>query len=382
MTISITSSLLLYLFTFSISVFFSWCLSRINTSVVFVGRANRVFERAIKILLVVLILAPVVLLFTLRINVGTDYFGYEYLYNYYASRGGTIESLFHAGKEIGYGIVNLVGYHLFHNYRGVLFISSLLVSIPALIGLIIFDKRNIAIGWSIYLLTLYPSSFNGTRQHIAVSFCLLAIVLLLYEQYVIAATLIVISYFFHALSIVTVIFPILMIYGRRSSINKLKILVPSILASGFFGGAILSSLARIPLIAYYYNKYLDTKGVVTFMHFVTHISFKIPLSIILIILSARLVYENRNNFALIVYTFFDYAFILASYYIRWAIRMQYYSMIAAPLIIMSIRYSLKGKPKERLLVMSSLLFTYILRFLIIFGYSRYDGIVPYSFIIN
>jgi hypothetical protein len=147
----------------------------------------------------------------------------------------------------------------------------------------------------------------------------------------------------------------------------------------------LELIARIPLVAYYYYKYIGTRGVATIMLFIVQTFFKLPITCILLMYSNQLIKYNKKNSALIIYTFFDYFFIFASHYIRWAIRMQYYTMLVAPFLFNLIdKLSAAECDREkkchnwkaiRLLV----IITYITRFLIVFGYSRYDGIIPYNF---
>ena len=381
---NVVESLFFYFMVFCISIFFSKILSSLHTKVSFVGHFSKVYEHVIRFIFFILTILPLVIIFTYRNDVGTDYRSYKYIYDYQVAKGGGIDSIFTTGEELGYALVNVLGYQIFHSYQGSLLIASILILVPALLGIILYDPRHLPIGWCIYVFTLYPSSFNGIQQHIVVAFSLLSVVLAYKNRYVYAVLLVILGCFFHFLSLFSFVFLFLIKYEdsrhHPEKIEKLHFLFIIVLCAGVFAGVLFRILAYIPLFAHYYYKYIYTFADVTVLHFITHTIFKLPLTVVLFIYAGKLVQNNVKNFMLILFTFFDYAFIFSSYYIRWAIRMQYFSMVAAPLIIMSLLAVSKYHKDNYFAIKYGLLLTYVFRFFIIFGYSRYDGIVPYAFI--
>lgn len=376
---SIVESLIFYLSIFFISTFFAYFLSLSYTKLRLVGPYSRFWIHIVRGLFFTLTCAPLVYIFTVRNNVGVDYHTYEVMYYQYISWGFNLDSILNVDKELGYGFINLLGYQLFDDFRGVLFLSALLVVVPVLVGLRCFNPAKIHYGWLVYLLTLFLSSFNGTRQHISVSFCLLAIVLAYKSHYLKSVLLIVVAYFFHAPSIFTVVFYGLLLLCKKNAKGKLTWLIPTFVIIDCLGGYLLNLLSGIPLIQIYYLKYMDTIGQVTIMHFVTHTLFKLPFTIICLWCINQLITRNKENLTLFIYTLFDYSFIAASYYIRWAIRMQYYTMIAAPLLVMEISELKNSKIHPQVLI-GIIFLVLIIRFLLLFGYSGFDGVVPYNFL--
>lgn len=375
----IVGSILFYIITFFISTLFAWFLSLTYSKIKFVGPYAGAAMKVSRGLLFLLTCAPLSIMFTFRDGVGVDYESYKSLYYFYVSTGADLNSIVRSGEEVAYGIINILGYELFDSYQGTLFLVSLLIVIPVLKSLLIFDPERITIGWLWYLLTLFPSSFNGMRQHIAVAFCFLAIALAYKRKSLWAVLSILAGSLFHKSCVFTFIFFILLRISKKNAYKRFLWLMPLVVLADIGGAYALSLLSNIPLVSIYFLKYADTAGVVTTMHFFAHSIFKLPLTFILLWYAKPLIRQNPRNFALILYTFFDYAFIAASYTIRWAIRMQYYTMIAAPFIVMAFLITDKEKLLNRKALAALLIVAEIIQFVCIFGYSGYDGIMPYSF---
>jgi transmembrane protein EpsG len=382
---TVVESIIFYFCVFAVSILGAYGLSLTYSKWKFVGVMATFEKKLIRLIMFILSCLPPILIFSIRYKVGTDYDTYENMYHIYANSKELYSSLINSNKEIGYGLINIIGYRLFKNYRGVLFLVSLCVVLPAFTALYKFDNKHIAFGWFIYLFTLFPSSFNGTRQHIAVSFCMLSAMYAYKDKYLKAILFILIGFTFHKPCLFAFILLLIFITVKKMPKTKLKVYTAIILLITILSGMTLELIARIPLVAYYYYKYIGTRGVATIMLFIVQTFFKLPITCILLMYSNQLIKYNKKNSALIIYTFFDYFFIFASHYIRWAIRMQYYTMLVAPFLFNLIdKLSAAECDREkkchnwkaiRLLV----IITYITRFLIVFGYSRYDGIIPYNF---
>ena len=82
---------------------------------------------------------------------------------------------------------------------------------------------------------------------------------------------------------------------------------------------------------------------------------------------------------IIICPLIDFIFIFMSKVIRWTIRMTYFTMAAMPLSIMLIGSNDEIKDRDKKLVIFLLIITLILRFIALFGYADYDGIIPYQF---
>lgn len=130
------------------------------------------FKNVNLILLILFTIIPLVLISSIRHNVGTDYRSYKrifyeidnmslsevFLNKYYIFR---TEPLF--------VLLNKISSYFF-NYKSFFFFSALITNFFFVKGLMYFkDRKNIVLGVFVYLFMLFPLSFNITRQMIAMS---------------------------------------------------------------------------------------------------------------------------------------------------------------------------------------------------------------------
>ncbi|MFQ9663067.1 MAG: EpsG family protein [[Clostridium] symbiosum] len=138
-------------------------------------------------------------------------------------------------------------------------------------------------------------------------------------------------------------------------------------------------ISKLPVISFYFNKYNDTYNAYSLTHYVVHSVFRLPLAFILLIYNKKIIEKNNKNLVIIICPFIDFIFIFMSKVIRWTIRMTYFTMAAMPLSIMLIGSNDEIKDRDKKLVIFLLIITLILRFIALFGYADYDGIIPYQF---
>lgn len=323
------------------------------------------------------VLLPLVILFTFRYGVGEDYFSYLDDYNWYGPREFNV--LPYGYTEMGYGAINIIAYRLFNSYTGLLFLNSLLILLPAIWALILFDTKQFPIGLSIYLLTLFPSSFNGMRQHIAVSFTMLAIVLIYKGKMFKYIFCVLVAILFHKTSIIDFLFLFLCKNRRKNEYLKFIGMIILIVIGIILIEPMMRVISKLPVISFYFNKYNDTYNAYSLTHYVVHSVFRLPLAFILLIYNKKIIEKNNKNLVIIICPFIDFIFIFMSKVIRWTIRMTYFTMAAMPLSIMLIGSNDEIKDRDKKLVIFLLIITLILRFIALFGYADYDGIIPYQF---
>lgn len=280
---------------------------------------------------------------------------------------------------MGYGAINIIAYRLFNSYTGQLFLNSLLILLPAIWALILFDTKQFPIGLSIYLLTLFPSSFNGMRQHIAVSFTMLAIVLIYKGKMFKYIFCVLVALLFHKTSIIDFLFLFLCKNRRKNEYLKFIGMIILIVIGIILIEPMMRVISKLPVISFYFNKYNDTYNAYSLTHYVVHSVFRLPLAFILLIYNKKIIEKNSKNLVIIICPFIDFIFIFMSKVIRWTIRMTYFTMAAMPLSIMLIGSNDEIKDRDKKLVIFLLIITLILRFIALFGYADYDGIIPYQF---
>lgn len=86
--------------------------------------------------------------------------------------------------------------------------------------------------------------------------------------------------------------------------------------------------------------------------------------------------------ALICYVIMDFLGVFLAFHVRWAMRLQYYTLSVVPLVSVSLFKALnKGSKKNNIIIIRTILIAiYIFRFIILYGVYRYDEIIPYSFV--
>lgn len=136
-------------------------------------------------------------------------------------------------------------------YEGVIFFSFLLCIIPVLIAVRI-EKTNILESLFIYYaMYLYLHAFNMIRQCIAMSFCMLALSLLLKKKYLNFLLSLFVAFMFHKSSVIFIIsLPFLCIRLTRNRI--IFFILISFLIGGFFSQKLFIMIAG-PYAGYLQN---------------------------------------------------------------------------------------------------------------------------------
>lgn len=371
-------SYILYFATFSISIFFAYMYSH---NYILYSSCDHVRAKTSYICLQAFtcigILAPLIFLYTFRYGVGVDYYNYIDDFDWYGPRN--FADLPNGYTEIGYGAINIIAYRLFGSYRGLLFLNSLLTVIPAVLSIKLFNIKQFPLGLSIYLLILYPSSFNGMRQHIAVSFIMLGIVMIYSGRYFWYFFCIIVACFFHKTSIIGLMFLFFINIKRENNYLKYIGMILLIVVGILMVEPIMKLSSRLPIINFYYSKYIDTYDAYNLTHYIVHTFFRLPLAFVLLLYYKVILKKDKKNFAVIICPFIDFLFIYMSKVIRWAIRMTYFTMASIPFSVMLIGSNEQIKERDKKLIIVLIIVTFAFRFAALFGYADYDGVIPYQF---
>ena len=112
---------------------------------------------------------------------------------------------------------------------------------------------------------------------------------------------------------------------------------------------------------------------------IMHISFKLPLLMLALFCYKKLLKSDKRNLALLAYLFIDIVFVFSAFYMRWTMRMQYYTMAVAPLLISNMLSDYSENTGNKKILKYILLLTYLIRFFVLFGIYKYDSVIPYAF---
>lgn len=372
---------LIYLCTFILSIFCAYLYS------MSLQNANRLGNKysshaqwlAGNVVLALSLLPPIIL-YTFRINVGTDYSAYESLFEQYSQL--RLADVFSQYKEPGYVIINIVAYRLFGNYRGYLFLNALLTIIPVGISLTMYNARQYYIGLAVYLLLLFPSSFNAMRQFTAISFIMLSLVFCHKRKWILYIMSVGIAALFHKAAVFAFLYIGFYLMGKKNLFFKALVLLFVCTLSMFIMRPILCVLIRLPFFGFYFNKYIETAGYYNLTHYIVNIAFRLPLIVVLLVYGKKLIDKKNHNLMLIFLPFLDIVFIFYEQANKWIGRMTGYTMAAVPFVIMLFIINVKIKKQDKVIVMIGMFSTLILRFLLLYSYSGVDEIYPYQFVFS
>ncbi|MDB5162508.1 MAG: epsG [Candidatus Saccharibacteria bacterium] len=152
-------SLLFYILSFSIAAFLMWWGS----------------ERKSKAIIVVSLLIPIIIS-ALRFEVGTDYVSYVSMYNSLSNVA--LDQYFpqiFPKTEIGFYILIKLSDWITNSPVLVFSVSSALTVLFFYLGLRRFNVKHSSLVYFLYLLIIFPTTFNGIRQGLAAAICFYAI---------------------------------------------------------------------------------------------------------------------------------------------------------------------------------------------------------------
>lgn len=216
-------------------------------------------ERATGFVIVGLVaVMPVILLYGLRINIGTDYRAYEEVYDFIKATPFSQYIRYHFIGiddyycEIGFAFLNKI----MPSYRALLFVEGLLGLIVVL--WVVYDFRNeVNAGFAIYifLCTQFIYFMNGVRFLIAACFVLLAVKYLIEEKSKNFFLCILVAALFHKTALFCIIFYFIKEFGREG-VNKFRnvLLIIGIALFPIFLPYVTRIASYVPVFSRYFSK--------------------------------------------------------------------------------------------------------------------------------
>ena len=351
----ISLSLALYFATFSSSLL----LSRFY-------RKGLEKNRASYLLLIILVIIPPVLLSSFRKGIGTDYYGYQEVFESIKSSI-SFAGLFSFYQEPGWVLINLLS----NSYFTVLLISSILYSL--IITIAIFKIKNkIGITFPLFVsyMVFYSLSFNGIRQAIAAAFFLLALTYIKKSKLKYIIFIIVGSLFHKSALICLLLLFVFLIKQMKMSKVILTIIVMSVVIIAF-SGLLVMILERLHL----YTKYTDGSdssgnGGIGFLLYL------LPVTFLLFYLTQR--YRINDKF----YLFLLFVFLLQIPFqflgskIAFADRIAEYGLVSQ---VFLIPYALKFIKNRNTRIFYLFLYTswYVFYYIFMFVILKSNGVYPY-----
>lgn len=316
----------------------------------------------------------------LRFNVGTDYASYERMYlsfldtgisDYVANNSFNIEPGFFLLIKLGQ-VITSEPYIIF-------LLSAALTIIFFYLGLRNIDLKNRALYWFLYLMIIFPLTFNATRQGIAASIGFFALTFLAKNKPLPYVLLTLLATCFHTSALVLFLaYPILKLLKRKNDTETPnRFLIKSFLVFGFL-------IATVPVFVQLATSIESLERYAGYTDYVSGVSlttilFKIGLIGVVAYFFSRVAKKYKAAYIYLVFALLE-MITLGLWFSSAAIfRISFYF---APFSLLLLIYSLeivKDYKSKRLLMAGYIAFA-ILYFYIAYYMAGQAEIIPYQFV--
>ena len=211
-------------------------------------RKNRLF-------LLISLLIPI-LASGLRYNVGTDFKNYENIYNGIVPNLDLKGYMTYGPTELGIYFVSNIGLALNLDSWFMFTVFSALTILPIYYGIKNFNLKHPSTAYLLYLLVIFPVSFNAVRQLAAMSMVFLSVSLLYKRKNIAAIVPFIVATLTHKSSLILAIFlPIILLFIHKTTfkfreifsmfvIGVVVLLSGSVVFSTFMQSSILSDYSQ------------------------------------------------------------------------------------------------------------------------------------------
>lgn len=365
-----TTSLLVYLSSFGISIF---ACSRYQR---FCKKNNNVelpFYK--KILWFLLIIVTPVFISTVRYGIGTDYFRYVVHYNRISTWSFETAWITYSKEPLYYFLQKATGV-LFDAEWGFFFISSLIIHLFLISGIDYFKKTiSMSLALFIYYFYLFSFGLNGISQMLAMSIIFFSLRYIQEHKFIKFLIFVIIATLLHRSAIVCLVFYIVNIKNQKAFKGVLTNLV-------YYSAILLSPVLLLVVIRIFsgsglfasYEGFVVANDLNMSFGFLLYI---LPILIPMIVFKKQMVnrdYKNNQIFDLIL---MNIPFQYVGYYIDWGSRMAYYTNFAYIIGVPLLVKSLKNRNNK------ILIFAYYIIYFIIFYVHKYmyiasSNVFPYQ----
>lgn len=299
-----------------------------------------------------LCMLPIILIYGLREGVGTDYYGYEKIYNVLHNANFKTYFRFHLSNsgsyyvEMGYYFLN----RLANNYHVLLTIEIILIFI-CLFDTLKDYRGNLNMGLAvfIFLSTQFIYSTNAARFSIALSFVLLSYKYIIKEDFIRFIICIILAGCFHK----TALFCIALFFLQeftQSYINKIRnaLMMAVILLFPLISQYLFNTFGNLSIFARYFSteRYASNQIMDIGFSWLLHI---IPVIIPLLIFGRYYIADTEENRTLFRIYLMNIPFRMLGLYNTWYTRFARYSQVVEVLFVPLVLYRIPNKKIKRYL---------------------------------
>lgn len=217
----------------------------------------------------IFLVSPIILLYSLRYGIGTDYFSYKDIFET-LNKSNIEEYLKYHGKNIGTYYVEF-GYYLLNRYLAptfdsLMFICSFLMFTVLFFGAYRIDKNiDISFVVFIYLCTQFIYSMNGIRFAIAITIIFFGFNFIIRKQFLKWLLCILIASLFHKTSLICIPF-FLLIQFKNNRLNKIRdtLFYVFILVFPVLINILMSIVSQFSFFSRYFSTTMYSLGIFAF----------------------------------------------------------------------------------------------------------------------
>ncbi|MCM1047009.1 MAG: EpsG family protein [Clostridiales bacterium] len=310
------------------------------------------------VLRLLLCMLPLILIYSLRVNVGADYKEYERIYNtLYVSSFKTYFQAHLLGQgnyyvEVGYYFLNRLAnnYHVLQMLNIVLIFSVLFMTLYDY-----KDRLNVGLAVFIYLSLRFAPSMNVVRFSIALMFVFFSFRYIINAEFKQFAICIALATCFHKTAILCIAFYFLREFNQ-SYINKIRnaLLMTAVLGFPLFSRYLLGAFAKFPIFKRYFtvSVYAVNDVLNTSLKWMWHI---VPVMIPILLFGWRYIYATKENRVLFRIYLMNIPFRTLGVYNATYSRLTGYSQIIEVLLIPMILSCIHNKNTKKCLTIYYLL---------------------------
>lgn len=313
---------------------------------------------------------PIVLIMSIRYGIGTDYFNYVRIYNNFIAGG-------KSSLEIGYQFLMNLSNWIFHDFQGVMFLTSLLTVVPIIVW-VLKMKPDSRIWGLIVVFCLYFSMWQNTiRQAIAISIFIWATKQIENRCLWKFLLLIILASCFHTscLFMIPCYFFVDSRVQRQSGVGYTARYIFKVVGLLFI--IILAAFVFFEFgqtIGWEYSSYIGSNAGGTTIYFLL---FAIILVVPELFFMKKMVAKGKQYELYYLFVIAEVIVLIFGLYVSYGFRIAQYFSFAHAFLIPEIGATFKSKTSRLLwnIIFMAILF---FRFMLLNLSWGYDGIVPYQ----
>lgn len=380
-------TILFYLLIFMFSaIFLVRIQKRINhgSNIIIVG-GHTLFSKRINIVVYgMACLFPTIIVYGLRVGIGTDYYSYLETYNTLHDASLSTYWTYHLEnrriyyQEIGFYILN----RIVPNFRLLLFVEGIIIYSVLLKALADYRyELNMGFAIFIYMATQFTYSTNGIRYSIALAFALLGYKYLAENKNIHFFVCVFLAFLFHKTALFCIIIYFMKEF-KNKSLNKVRdfMLGTGILLFPLLSRWAMEAASLLPIFRRYFSTtvYSASETMNWGWKWLMHI---IPVIVPLFLIAKRyIVFSSKNRILLRIYLM-EAPLRMLGLYNTWYTRFARYGQIVVVLLIPLVVSQIENKRKKQLLTIFYIAW-YIFYFYYYAAFNDAGDTIPYVWIFS